>query len=291
MRGSSPSVAASAIVFTQSRCLALKGWQPTRVTSSSPQLSLLSRVFSSAASRPTPDFLSVLNPLVSSAKEDALASGVLAGREATRAAPSRVSRQPSCSPDCTKADDDKLLEIPVADQGNADLRRLQDRYDMLLRHPQAFARQVQLLRMHIQRGQQLRSRHPSMRELLSLQDKLSIPGTGACLVMKPVVYAAFDIYCPSYVHINATARVGAAVHFLNSYLNRKSLFKRRRFDGLSSSLPHGVAGAEQWLAQSSLENICVYPLEALPPQSSIFRLSAPLRVAAWEELLGSALSC
>ncbi|KAL8273283.1 hypothetical protein Esti_002784 [Eimeria stiedai] len=273
-------------------CLALQGWQPSSVNGSSPQLRL-SRVLLNTASRGGPDFLSVLNPFANSAKEDALASasGVLAGREATRIAPIRFSGPPSCSPECPEADGDKPLERPVLYQNSSDLQRLQYRYDMLLRRPQAFAMQVQLLRMRIRRAQQLHSHQSFMRELRPLQDQLTTPGTGACLVVKPVVYAAFCIFNPSCIHVSASARVEAAAHFLGSYLNRKALLKRQRFEGLSSRPPHLVTRVEQWLAHSCLENICVYPLEALCPQPSIFRLSAPLRVAAWEEILGSAPSC
>lgn len=245
-------------------------------------------------SRTVPYFISDLNP------PDRAWAGYLprgnnaADEQEAEAAIGAVGRgllswSSSCSPTNLRAADE-VFQGTIHSNANPDLQRLQDRYDSLLRNPHAFGLQVQLLHTTIQKAQQLQGKQLHMRQLQPLQERLRTPGTRACLAVKPVLYAVFCVYCPDSVRIAATMRVGAAEHFLCQYLEGKSITKRKRVIG-SFRFACGAAGAERWLAESSLQNVCVYPLEALSPRRSLFRSSASQRLAAWEEILGTALAC
>lgn len=181
-----------------------------------------------------------------------------------------------------EADEDEYAENTVYATKSPDLQRLQHRYDLLLRNPQALGAQVQLLCALIQKAQRRECARPYMRQLRLLQERIRTPGTDACLVIKPVVYAAFCIYCPSKIQIAAAKRVGAADHLLRQHLKFKSLKWARR--------DSGAGRADQWLGEASLQNLCVYPLEALSPQLRLFPFAAPERLAAWQETLGKGLA-
>lgn len=190
---------------------------------------------------------------------------------------------------------DRILEQgpPSRNSGvktnHPDLQHFQDRYDSMLKDPKAFGHQVQLLQKSIQLAQQSHDSQLWMRQLRPLQNRLREPGSRACLEVKPVVYAAFCTYSPVYVHIAASSQMGAAAHFLNTYLDHQGLMKGR-LESTPARVSGGAAKDEFWLAHSSLNNICIYPLEALSPQLRLFRLSAPLRVAAWGQVLSKALA-
>ena len=174
--------------------------------------------------------------------------------------------------------------------GKCDQLLLQSRYDALLRTPQAFGMQLQLLHERIQGAQEQQAKCVYMEKLLPLQQRIRSPGTDACLQVHPLVYAAFCMYNPSNIYLAAAMRVGAAEHFLGQYLKARSskkAYRRRSFSDISG---RGRAAAEQWLSHSSLRSICIYPLEALSPQLRLFPLTAPLRLAAWEDILSRALA-
>ncbi|CDJ34953.1 LOW QUALITY PROTEIN: uncharacterized protein EMH_0068910 [Eimeria mitis] len=173
--------------------------------------------------------------------------------------------------------------------GKCDLLQLQSRYDALLHNPQAFSMQVQLLHACIQNAQQQLAKSVYMKELLPLQQRLRTPGTDACLQVHPLLYAAFCMYNPSHIRIAAAKRVGAAEHFLGEYLKARGSrgYRRRPVSEISR---RGRAAADEWLAHTSLSNICIYPLEALSPQLRLFSLAAPQRLAAWEAILSRALA-
>lgn len=173
-------------------------------------------------------------------------------------------------------------------KGDCDLRRLQCRYDSLLLRPSSFGLQVQLLHSIIRKAQRLHDACVYLNKLQPLQERIRTPRTNACLEVHPVLYAAFCIYSPSHIHIAATKRVGAAEHFLRQYIMAKSRTKSRSaFTGLAGC---GQVTDDQWLANTSLKNVCVYPLEALSPRLRLFCLTAPSRLAAWEGILTRALA-
>ncbi|CDJ50307.1 hypothetical protein, conserved [Eimeria brunetti] len=191
---------------------------------------------------------------------------------------------------------DARLDISSCDntseegERRCDLLRLQSRYDALLRNPQAFSTQLQLLHACIQRAQQQHTKSVYMKQLQPLQERIRTPGANACLQVHPLLYAAFCIYCPSQIHIAAAKRVGAAEHFVEQYLKARTKSKGYRRRSLSDISTRNRAAAEEWLASASLSNICVYPLEALSPELRLFSLTAPQRLAAWEDILSRALA-
>lgn len=183
-----------------------------------------------------------------------------------------------------------LCDETVHVEGPCDLLRLQSRYDALLLNPLAFSMQVQLLHARIQSAQQQHGKCAYMKKLQLLQERIRTPGTGACLHVHPLVYAAFCIYSPSHIHIAAAMRIGAAEHFLGQYVKARSNSRADRRGTFLVINGRGRAAAEQWLAQTSLKCICIYPLEALPNQLRLFPLTAPQRLAAWENILSRGLA-
>lgn len=186
-----------------------------------------------------------------------------------------------------------FLQTPYSSEatqgkGDCDLQRLQCRYDSLLLKPSSFGLQVQLLHSIIRKAQRLHDACVYLNKLQPLQERIRTPGTNACLEVHPVLYAAFCIYSPSHIHIAATKRVGAAEHFLSQYMMAKSRTKARSpSTGLAGC---GQVADDQWLANTSLKNVCVYPLEALSPRLRLFCLTAPSRLAAWEGIFTRALA-
>ncbi|OEH75599.1 hypothetical protein cyc_05919 [Cyclospora cayetanensis] len=253
---------------------------------------LISRKCSTSASRGVPFFLSGVARQAADSRPEALwGEETVSTTEGTDVCVTVASELPPSQ--CTRPFSDS--GIAASSEGtpinrDPDLQRLQSRYDSLLRNPEMFGLQVRFLHSVIQEAQHANSKCSYLKEVAELQERIRTPGTSACLEVHPVVYAAFCVYSPSHILVAVAKRVGAAEHFLRQYRAAKTLRRPRRQAGVACSANGRVRGSEQWLQDASLQNICVYPLEALAPKLRLFHSSAPLRLAVWEEILVKALA-